>query len=147
MQLQTLLVCLCQLCACVSIIFLWPQQRKGRLLSRVLAWELVNRQPPLTTSTISVPLEQHKPPCSSTYSSSQNQFFSGSHAKALPRGQQPGRAVTGAAEWHEFPGVGGSQPAQALIWHCRGALAPSCMLSLNPFSQNTTSGELLSTHA
>lgn len=54
---------------------------------------------PLITSTISVPLEQHKPLCSSTYCSFQNQScMVGSPAKALMHGQQPSCAVIRAAE-------------------------------------------------
>lgn len=60
-----LLVCLCQLCVHINITLLWPQQQDGKA-----AEQGDKPMVTLTTPAISEPLEQHKPLCSSTYSSS-----------------------------------------------------------------------------
>lgn len=70
-QLHTISLQVCVSCVFISILLCCDHNnRKEGCWAGQLAWELVNRQPPLTTTTISEPLEQHKPPCSRSYSPS-----------------------------------------------------------------------------
>lgn len=140
-QLHMISFCVCVSCVFISMAFCCDHNRKKGCWAGELAWELINHQPSLTAMTIPEPLEQHKPPCSSTYSSSSETILAqfpcqGAATLIAARlGCQKSCWVTWIPRWERKPASTGS--------HLTLLKCLSTQLHAQPQTFLTTSGELL----